>query len=93
MDSIEPHRDDCDRKERDESGGTGDGVAAGSRRGGVQEEAAAQVEMDHSLGFRVLNKTSSSTSTNPLTGVMSNHPVWAVFSFSIQPNRSELVFK
>jgi hypothetical protein len=54
-------------------------VAAGSRSGSVQEEEVAWVEMDHSLGFRVLNKTSSST--NPLTGVMSNCPVRAVFRF------------
>jgi hypothetical protein len=87
MDSIAPHRDDCDRKERDESSGVGDGVAAGSRRGGVQEEAVARVEMDRSLGFRVLNETSSSTSTNPLAGVMPNRPVWVVFLFPIQPNR------
>jgi hypothetical protein len=57
----------------------GDGVATGSRSGSVQEEAVARVEMDRSLGFRVLNETSSST--NPLTGVMPNRPVRAVFHF------------
>jgi hypothetical protein len=59
--------------ERDESGGVGDRVAVASRSGSVQEEAAARVEMDRILRFRVLNETSSST--NPLTGVMPNHLV------------------
>jgi hypothetical protein len=48
-------------------------VAVASRSGSVQEEAAARVEMDRILRFRVLNETSSST--NPLTGVMPNHLV------------------
>jgi hypothetical protein len=77
--------------EQDKSSGAGDGVVAGSRNGSIQEEAVTRVEKDRSLGFRVLNETS--TSTNPLTGVMPHRPVRVAFSFRIQPNQPELIFK